>query len=229
MSRPVLVVRPQPRADRTVARLRELGLDAVATPLFHVEPRNWSAENPARFDALMLTSANALRHGGEGLDRLQSLPVYAVGVATSEAAKARGFGSVWSGADDAQSLAAMIETDGHRHILHLCGEDVRPFAPGALQIERRIAYAAREVQPPEGFGKLLADAPIILLHSPRAASRLAELCAERAAISLVAISANVAEAAGTGWREVAIAANKSDEAIIDLAAQLCGLGNGTAG
>ena len=39
----------------------------------------------------MLTSANAIRHGGAGLERLRSLPVHAVGEATAAAAREAGF------------------------------------------------------------------------------------------------------------------------------------------
>ena len=86
--RRVIVLRPEPGASETVARARELGLDAVAIPLFEVEAVEWTAPEAGGFDGLLLTSANAIRHGGDQLQSLRGLPVYAVGKATSEAARA---------------------------------------------------------------------------------------------------------------------------------------------
>jgi uroporphyrinogen-III synthase len=226
MSSRILVVRPQPGADRTVARLRARGLNAVAIPLFEVEPRSWSIESPKCYDALMLTSANALRYGGQTLGQLLDLPTYAVAAATADAAQAAGFPLAWVGNDDAQSLIGKLEADGHQRVLHLCGEDVRAFDPGSLKVERCVTYAARQAAPSAEFQKILADAAIVMLHSPRAAARFAELCTARSTVTLVTISTNAANAAGAGWQKVAVAANKSDEAMIDLVAQLDGLENG---
>src|SRR4051794_41196284 len=89
--RRVVVLRPEPGASATVERARQRGLDAFALPLFEVEPVAWEAPDPDRFDALLLTSANAVRHGGEQLVRLRELPVYAVGSATADAARRGGF------------------------------------------------------------------------------------------------------------------------------------------
>ena len=46
--RRLLVLRPEPGASATVERARALGLDAVAMPLFEVEPVAWDAPDPAR-------------------------------------------------------------------------------------------------------------------------------------------------------------------------------------
>ena len=60
----LLVLRPEPGASATVERARELGLDAVAVPLFEIEAMDWDAPEPGGFDGLLLTSANAVRCGG---------------------------------------------------------------------------------------------------------------------------------------------------------------------
>ena len=72
--RRVIVLRPEPGASETVARARRLGLDAAAIPLFEIEPLEWTAPDPEAFDGLLLTSANAVRHGGEKLQALRALP-----------------------------------------------------------------------------------------------------------------------------------------------------------
>ena len=60
--RRVLVLRPEPGAAATVKRARARGLDAVAIPLFEIEPLAWEAPPAGGFDGLLLTSANAVRH-----------------------------------------------------------------------------------------------------------------------------------------------------------------------
>ncbi len=81
----ILVLRPQPGADETAARARDLGLEPVVAPLFTVRPLAWTAPDPAAFDAVMLTSASAARQASEGLAPFKQLPCYAVGEATAAA------------------------------------------------------------------------------------------------------------------------------------------------
>ncbi|MGD9811804.1 MAG: uroporphyrinogen-III synthase, partial [Sphingobium sp.] len=64
MSCTVLILRPQPGADATAGRAKELGLEPSIYSLFATEPLAWTAPDPAGFDAVLLTSANTLRHGG---------------------------------------------------------------------------------------------------------------------------------------------------------------------
>ena len=56
-------------------------------PLFSVESLAWKVPDAASFDALLLTSANAVRQAGAGLTQLRGLPVHAVGAATATAAR----------------------------------------------------------------------------------------------------------------------------------------------
>src|SRR5213079_312863 len=100
----VLVLRPEPGASATVEKARERGLDAIAVPLFAVEPLAWQAPEPIGFDGLLLTSGNAVRHGGEGLQALRRLKVYAVGEATAEAARVAGFNVAATAAAGARSV-----------------------------------------------------------------------------------------------------------------------------
>jgi uroporphyrinogen-III synthase len=62
---------------------------------------------------------------------------------------------------------------------------------------------------------------VVLVHSPRAGRRLAELVESRGSIAIAAISKAAADAAGSGWAEIAIADQPSDEALLALAARLC--------
>src|SRR3546814_7342675 len=86
----VLVTRPEPGASATARRLAALGHDVMTAPLFFVHSVEWTPPGE-QFDALMLTSANAVRLAGPLPDRWLALPCYAVGNGTAHAAASYGF------------------------------------------------------------------------------------------------------------------------------------------
>jgi uroporphyrinogen-III synthase len=221
MSQRLFILRPEPGASQTLARAEALGLDAVCHPLFETVAVDWDAPDSAKFTAVMMTSANAALLGGASLALYRHLPVFAVGDATAAAATAAGFLSVVSGEKDIARLLAHIATLGKHRLLHLSGEDVTAFDPIGIEIERRIVYAAHSLAPSPELQEALAAGGIALIHSPRAAARLAELVDLRTNLSLVAISAAAAEAAGAGWARVAVAAHPRDGAMLERAAELC--------
>jgi uroporphyrinogen-III synthase len=213
--RRVLVLRPEPGASATVERARQLGLDAVAIPLFEVEPVAWRAPDPAEFDGLLLTSANAVRHGGGALQELRALQVYAVGDATARAAREAGFDVASIGEGGVEGLLGAI--DPALSLLHLCGED-RIFPADAPQpITAITVYRSRQIENP---GEIPSDS-VVLIHSPRAGRRFAGLVADRSRIAIAAISPQAAEAVGEGWESVQVADRPTDEALLALAASLC--------
>lgn len=216
---PLLVLRPEPGAARTAARGAALGLEAIAAPLFTSRPLAWDRPDPAAFDALMLTSGQALRHGGD-LSAFHPLPVYAVGARTGAAARNAGFASVTDGDGDAAALLDRALADDRRAILHLAGRDHRALAQAGACVTVIPIYAADAVDalPPAAAAALARDA-VVLLHSPRAARTFAALTDWRGRIA--ALSPAVAEAAGPGWRAVARAALPTDDALLAAAARLC--------
>lgn len=213
MSR-VLVLRPEPGASATAERARQRGLDAVAVPLFEIEAVAWDAPEDLGFDGLLLTSANALRGGGEKLQSLRQLPVYAVGEATAEAAREAGFDIAASGDSGVDRLLGSI--DGDLRLLHLCGEDRRAPEDARQGITPIVVYRAKAVEHP-GLGKI----DVALIHSPRAGRRFAELIEDRSTVAIAAISAAAADAAGSGWKAIEIAETPTDEALLALAERLC--------
>ena len=211
--RRLVVLRPEPGASRTVERAQALGLDAVAMPLFIIEPLAWTVPDPADFDALLLTSANAIRHGGAGLAQLRSLPTYTVGEATAEAARAAGFTVVSVGTNGVDALLAGVVPE--TGLLPLAGEDRR--APSiARNVTAITVYRAVPI-----LDRLDIGGCVAAVHSPRAGQRLAELVAERATIAVAAISPAAADAAGSGWERVDAAEASNDTALLALAARLC--------
>ena len=193
-----------------------MGLEPVVVPLFEVEPIAWEAPEAASFDALLLTSANAVRHGGDKLQAWRGLPVHAVGAATGEAAREAGFDVASTGKDDVDRLLGSIEAD--LKLLHLCGEDRREPQDPRQHITAVPVYRAVPVSEPSLDG--LAG-QVAAVHSPRAAARLAELVDDRGAVALTIISKLAADAAGDGWAEIAVADQPTDAALLARAVELC--------
>jgi uroporphyrinogen-III synthase len=218
--RRLVVVRPEPGASATVERANALGLEAVAMPLFTVEPVAWEVPDAGDFDALLLTSANAVRHGGGGLARLRGLPVHAVGEATATAAAEAGFAVAGSGTAGVEQLLGSLPA-GLR-LLHLCGEH-RTASRSSQAITEVVTYRSAALPPPAQFGRI--EGQVMAIHSPRAGKRLAELAdragIDRGTVRIAAISDAAAAAAGGGWQACTAAASPDEAALLAVAARLC--------
>ena len=218
---PLIVTRPEPGNAATVEQAKKLGLDARAMPLFAAHALEWSAPAAENFDALLLTSAFAAKLAGPDLARLSSLPVYAVGAATARAAEAAGLTVAMTGSADAGRLLDDMASQDIRTILWLCGRDRSEFDARGAVITAVPCYAVEPVPPPAGWSTLIAAPAIILAHSARAAQRISDLVGgARGDLALVAISASVAAAAGDGWRDLAIAGQPNDAAMLAEARNL---------
>lgn len=219
--RPLVIVRPQPAAGATAAAARDLGLSAVVMPFFEVEPVAWRAPDPAEFDALLLTSANAVRHAGSKLKAFRNLPAHCVGEATASAARGAGFTVASVGNGGVEALLDRLP-EGLR-LLHLCGTERRETDSRRQRIDQVPVYAARELPVPENPERL--EGTVVALHSPRAAAALSRLFDEvglrRETVAIVAISEAAAGAAGHGWERTESAPEPTDRALLALAAQLC--------
>jgi len=211
----IVVLRPEPGATATVESARARGLDAIAIPLFEVDAVAWQTPETASFDGLLLTSANAVRFGGDGLKDLRGLKAYAVGEATAEAARDAGFDIASTSDAGVDRLLRSIEPD--LKLLHLCGADRREPKDAKQQITPMTVYRAKPLAP----DLVPVEKSVALIHSPRAGRRLAELVRNRSTISIAAISDAAAEAVGQGWRTVVTADRPNNDALLALAATLC--------
>lgn len=205
--RRVLVLRPEPGNAATCRLAAAAGLEPVALPLFETVPLAW-VPPAGGFDAVLLTSANAVRHAGAGLATL-ALPVVAVGPATAAAARGAGLTVALAGTRDVAQAVAAARAQGFARLLHLAGRDHVAAGAGATFVP---VYASEARVPPTL--PPLEDATA-LLHSRRAAEAFAALVsrlgADRTRIALVAISPAALAGAGPGWRS-ARAADLPDEA-----------------
>ena len=214
-------MRPEPGASATAKAAEALGLKPIVVPLFEVGPIAWDAPDPGEFDAILLTSANALRHGGGQLDRLASLPAYCVGEATAAAALEAGFTVAGAGEGGVDELLAAIPA-GTR-LLHLCGADRREPAGAGHSIRSIPVYRSAEVDPGDALAGI--KGAVVAVHSPRAASAFARRAEQsglrRETIAIAAISKAASEAVGDGWEAVEVAERPTDAALLSLASRLC--------
>jgi uroporphyrinogen-III synthase len=184
--------------------------------MFAIEPVDWQAPDPGQFDGLLVTSANAIKHGGEQLARLQSLPVHAVGPATAEAATKAGFTVASIGQSGLRSLLSSL--DSNLRLLHIGGENRIDPRRVWQKITPLVVYTARPLDPP---APRQLEQAVVLVHSPRAGTRLADLDFDKSGTTIAAISEAAAEACGGGWQEVASLGQPNDGALVALAARLC--------
>ena len=222
----MLVLRPQPGAAETARKIETAGFEPVVAPLFVIRQLAWDAPDPRNLEAVLLTSANAPREAGAQLAAFTSLPCYAVGDATAEAARIAGFTDLRVGSGDGAATLALMVQDHVSSALHLCGRDHRPLVHDGLTIDRRIVYSSEPAgELPKEAKEGLGRGAVALLHSPRAATLFAQLVDAagigRSSIRLAAISPAAAAAAGTGWQASLSAAHPRDDALLELAAKLC--------
>jgi uroporphyrinogen-III synthase len=217
------VLRPDPGAGATVAKALAAGFEARAYPLFETVALPWAGPEPHLVDAVMFTSANGARLGGTQLSRYTHLPAFAVGEATAAAVRQASFVSPESGEADVKSLVHRIAACGHSNVLHISGRDVRAFDPEGLRITSACVYAAVEQGDAEGLSGVLQPGMILLVHSPRAGARLADLVPpeRRGNLHLVAISSAALAACGSSWATAHAAEKPRDDAMLALAAGLC--------
>ena len=217
--RRLFLFRPEPGARHSADQARRMGLDVALIPLFAIEPTEWKAPDPADFDAILLTSANAVRYCGEGIDSLRGLPVHCVGEATALAANLAGLGVASVGKAGIDELLGTIP--GTTRLLHLCGEDRRDPADNSHAVTCVAVYRAVAAERPGELDEL--PGTVAAVHSPRAAQRLAGLVDDqvKAKVRVAAISPAAAEAAGAGWESVEAASEPNDSALLALCARLC--------
>lgn len=224
---PLLILRPEPGASMTGKRAFDEGWRPVISPIFRIEPIAWGAPEADGYDALFVTSANAVRQAGKAITAYAEMPAYAVGDATARALKAAGFADIRTGRGDAAIMLEAAAENGVKSALHLAGEDYRDVGHDAISIDRRIVYRSAAI---DQFGEkavtaLRESGSVVLLHSGRAAEHFGRLLETtkipRGRIRIAALAPAVLTAAGAGWRSSIAAAKPDDAALLAAAARLC--------
>lgn len=239
MMPPLVILRPEPGAGASLQSALALGLDAWAFPLFVTAPRDWAPPPPDAFDALLLGSANALRHGGEALALYAGKPAYCVGKATAREASAHGLIVAARGQGGLQAMLDMI-APGHTRLLRLAGEErVVLDPPPGLSLDERVVYASMPVAMPVELARVLCvhafSRILVMLHSGAAARHFIEECTrlkiDLSRLTAICIGPRVSEICreSNGWHDIITACAPNDAAMLALARQTCQSGAGLDG
>ena len=215
----LLVIRPQPGADATALRAHAAGFEVAVVPLFGIEPVAWEMPQAGDYDALMLTSGNAVRQARDGLSALKDLPTFVVGTATARAVEQSGLVVQAIGDAGVDAILSKIQAAGHNRILWLAGEDrTHPSIPLGMTLDTRTVYRSALLPEPADFADIVTSCDTVMLHSPRAALHFLSLCqvhgTARTEIRIAALSAAIAESAGDGWQEIITASEPNDAALL---------------
>ena len=137
----VLVTRPHPDDEATASALRTRGFEVLQAPMLRFEPVPFHDDADARYGAIIVTSANALRAIASHLadSRLLKLPLFAVGEHTASAARDAGFGEVITAKGDAGALRDLVlgavkskQLKKAGTLLYLAGADLARDLAGEL-------------------------------------------------------------------------------------------------
>jgi uroporphyrinogen-III synthase len=184
----LLVTRPEPDALKLRAALEDMGHEATVEPLLSVTFADLSGLNLDGVQALIATSRNGVRalRSTPLLASARAMPLFAVGKATAQEARALGFGMVVTGAGTAHELVTHIVSvidPAAGLLLHLAGDrlavDLRAeLEPHGFRVLQPVVYrTAAATALSADTVEQLAEGEIdgVILMSPRTAEVYARL------------------------------------------------------
>jgi uroporphyrinogen-III synthase len=181
----LLLTRPANQDEPLVDMLLALGHEIVHEPLLRIEALPAGDIEAGRYQAIAVTSSNALRNLKPSPD-LAAVPVFAVGAATAKLARGKGFTTVVAGEvgapELAQALAAKLDPVKGA-VLYLRGDDVAfdlaaALAGSGFNVESRKVYrAVPAINLSDAAISGLVDGTIggVVLLSPRTAQTYVKL------------------------------------------------------
>lgn len=227
----LLVTRPAEDTEPLAGLLHAQGIETMAEPLIAIHYLDGPPPDLKGVQAILATSANGVRAFTRRSD-VRDLPLFAVGDATAEAARAAGFRRVESAGGDVATLAALVGRRldaGGGELLHVAGSHVAGDLAGRLAqagfaTRRLVLYEARAA---ERLGAEAAAAVRdgaldgVLFFSPRTAeafaqhARAAGLAGACRRLQAFCLSAAVAEkAAALEWTGISVAECPEQESLI---------------
>ena len=230
----LIVTRPENDLAPLIETLRARGHFPIAAPLLTIRLRPDTAIPAGDFQAIALTSANAMMHPAlnPAPSTLGALKVFAVGAQSAKAAHRAGYGDVRGEGGDVKGLAGAIARDCNPDegpILYPSGAEMAGDLKGMLAgqgfgVERVILYDAvpAEKLVPEAIAALRdGSADGVLLYSPRSARIWSSLVAESGLtdaarrIAYFCLSPNVAAGLGNGYN-TKVAARPDEPSLLAL-------------
>lgn len=229
----ILVTRPLEDGAATARRLSEAGHEAVLLPATLIAAtKNRVPEEP--FDAVIVTSGNALRHlEPHAAQRLSALPLYCVGEKTASVAQQAGFTAITRGDGDGRALVERLSArfSPPAKLLYLTGTPRKPHVEAALHalgFEARVVelYETRAVAGWPGDHRTEVESVTTAMHFSRAsveallsAADQAGLQTHLARIAHLCLSADVAEPLrASGFQRIDVAEKPTEDAMLALLA-----------
>jgi uroporphyrinogen-III synthase len=235
----VLLTRPSPDNEASRDDLRGRGFEVLLAPMLRFEPAPFADDPDANYQAVIVTSANALRAIGGALAQspLRKLPLFAVGEHTASVARELGFAEVIVAKGDAAALRDRVlqsvrakDLKKRRALLYLAGADIAHDLAGELTQHglevvtqttyRMVALATLPRTVCDAFASDEVDA--VLHYSRRSAAAFLEAVRnegiEISALSVpqCCISANVAAVLHeAGAAQVKVAASTDERALFE--------------
>jgi uroporphyrinogen-III synthase len=235
----VLLTRPSPDNEASRDALRSRGFEVLLAPMLRFEPVPFAGDADADYQAVIATSANALRAVERALVQspLRELPLFAVGEHTAAVARELGFAEVISAKGDAAALRDRVlesvrakQLKKKRPLLYLAGADLSRDLAGelgehGLEVVTQTTYrmVAVATLPRPVCDAFARDEVDVVLHYSRrsAAAFLDAVRNEGIEISALAvpqccISANVAAVLHeAGAAQVKVAASTDEKALFE--------------
>ena len=134
----VLLTRPLDDSRVLAETLIAAGLDPIVWPLTRIVPTSTTLQIPAQTEALLFTSANAVRAFAKLAGRCD-VPALCVGEATARSASNAGFRDVISANGDSRDLAELARKTGLHEFFHPHGRDT------ASDLKRWMAQTGHNV------------------------------------------------------------------------------------
>ncbi|MBR1172178.1 uroporphyrinogen-III synthase [Bradyrhizobium liaoningense] len=183
----ILVTRPHPDNEATADNLRGRGHAVLLAPALKLEPVAFQGESDVSYDAVLVTSANAIRALVLQLPDLGllQLPLFAVGEHTAAAAREAGFAEVIVAGGDAASLRDKVRQSARDKVLkkksallYLAGADLSrdlggELGAGGFRVVTRTTYRMAPVKhlPREVCEGFAAHGIEAVLHYSRRSAR----------------------------------------------------------
>ncbi|MFO0993093.1 MAG: uroporphyrinogen-III synthase [Hyphomicrobiales bacterium] len=230
----LILTRPQDELAKLVEQLSIIGHTCIESPLLSIRMRPDAVIPRRAYQALVLSSANAMRHPSlnPGPAILTAIKVFAVGAQSAEAARQAGYEHVNAEGGNVEGLARAIARDCDPKsgpILYPSGADIAGDLKGTLEahgfkVECVILYdavAAKTLTAQTVAALKSGAADGVLLYSPRSARIWVSLVAESGLtdttrrIRHFCLSPNVAAALGPGFI-TAVAARPDEPSLLAL-------------
>lgn len=239
----LILLRPNTGALQSAAIARGYGFDPIIAPASEIHPLPWDMPPAHDFDAIMITSANALRMANksqtkDALRQYSHLPLFAVGQATAQLARDMGFTIAAIGKGGAKALWPLIREYGAKNIVRLVGRDYVPLDDKPVNFTTIMTYEARALPMHSALEKLLQqnDGPhIFAFHSARAVqifdNYIEELADkgfqfDKSAHFAAALAPTIGHAIRNNnhspWRDIIISSSASDSVMIAEIAETLG-------